>query len=406
MPDLRNALESALVDHPGDLATHMAYADHLAEQGDPHGEFIRVQLQLEDETLPPEQRRKLRARETQLRKKHEREWLGGLAAYLLDGYAGDLGDYYDFKGEQKFAHRWQRGWLARVEAHWLTRRFAQALAIAPAARLLRELCVTYDLEPSQEANLPASRFRTPAGSFSYPAVELLGAPWLANLRLLRVGKDWEAEDGDNTCRCCMEGLNELIRHMPRLEELYLYEKCTSTRSLFGLKNLTNLRALVVDHRDSYPMKTLAKNPALANLTHLGFHPHFYRNLEHGEGSLIRGYLPLSSLQTLLDSPHIRKLTHLRWRLSSAGDDGIRLLIDSGWLGRLKVLDLRHGRVTDEGARLLAACLAVKRLDLLDLTGNQLTSDGISLLRGTGVPIRCADQQAVGSADYLTEGDFE
>jgi uncharacterized protein (TIGR02996 family) len=42
----RAALETALFDHPDDLATHMAYADLLREQGDPRGEFIQVQLAL------------------------------------------------------------------------------------------------------------------------------------------------------------------------------------------------------------------------------------------------------------------------------------------------------------------------------------------------------------------------
>src|SRR2546425_1209332 len=45
---LRRSLEDALAEDPDDLATHMAYADHLVELGDPRGEFIQVQLALED----------------------------------------------------------------------------------------------------------------------------------------------------------------------------------------------------------------------------------------------------------------------------------------------------------------------------------------------------------------------
>jgi uncharacterized protein (TIGR02996 family) len=45
---LREALEAALVENPDDLAAHRAYADHLMELGDPRGEFIQVQLALED----------------------------------------------------------------------------------------------------------------------------------------------------------------------------------------------------------------------------------------------------------------------------------------------------------------------------------------------------------------------
>ena len=50
-----------------DLATHVAFADWLSEQADSRhqarGEFVRVQLQLEDEGLPAAQRRKLQRRE-------------------------------------------------------------------------------------------------------------------------------------------------------------------------------------------------------------------------------------------------------------------------------------------------------------------------------------------------------
>src|SRR5437870_4588525 len=38
---MREALESALVANPDDLANHMAYADWLSDQGDPSGEFIQ-----------------------------------------------------------------------------------------------------------------------------------------------------------------------------------------------------------------------------------------------------------------------------------------------------------------------------------------------------------------------------
>src|SRR5262245_26245382 len=34
---LRESLEAALVEDPGELANHMAYADYLSEQGDPLG---------------------------------------------------------------------------------------------------------------------------------------------------------------------------------------------------------------------------------------------------------------------------------------------------------------------------------------------------------------------------------
>src|SRR5262245_17823379 len=45
---LQAALEEALFANPDDRAAHSAYADYLHEQGDPRGEFIQIQLALED----------------------------------------------------------------------------------------------------------------------------------------------------------------------------------------------------------------------------------------------------------------------------------------------------------------------------------------------------------------------
>ncbi len=49
---MREAFEQAIREGPDDLASHAACADWLQEQGDPRGEFIRVQLALEDGGRP------------------------------------------------------------------------------------------------------------------------------------------------------------------------------------------------------------------------------------------------------------------------------------------------------------------------------------------------------------------
>src|SRR5262249_52405588 len=59
--DLRAALEEAILAHPEDRASHAAYADLLTEEGDPQGEFVSVQLALEDESLPAPERQRLKA---------------------------------------------------------------------------------------------------------------------------------------------------------------------------------------------------------------------------------------------------------------------------------------------------------------------------------------------------------
>jgi uncharacterized protein (TIGR02996 family) len=411
---LRVALEASLTANPDDVATYHAYADLLMEQGDPRGEFVQVQLALEDESLPAARRRKLATREKQLLKKHEREWLGPLAPYLIDNDTSHFEQEY-YAEDQRFAHGWRRGFLARVEVHFFDRRLAHALLDMPGPCLLRELVVEDDAGFFGEAepDPPKSRVKTPRGLRDHLSLfELLGSPVLRNLRSLQVGHESGGELGWTDCHVGAPGLEHVVAEMPRVEQLVLLCKAYSAKKLFGLNNLTNLRVLQVEHLEDYPLATFAKNPALGNLTHLWLHPHFWADYEDDEPGPDdvpgpnAGYLPLKSLAALLRSPHLKKLTHLRFRLSSAGDEGVALLIKHGWLRRLKLLDLRHGRVTDAGARLLADSPDLKHLDLLDLSRNQLTAEGVEVLRATGVNLRCDDQHPVGSTEYLTEGDFE
>src|SRR3954471_22142254 len=87
---MRRAFEEALVAEPDNLGHHAAYADWLSEQDDPgdraRGEFIAVQLRLEDDSLPKNEREQLRQREGQLLQRYQRRWLSGLAPFLLDGH--------------------------------------------------------------------------------------------------------------------------------------------------------------------------------------------------------------------------------------------------------------------------------------------------------------------------------
>lgn len=406
---LRVALETSLVENPDDLATYSAYGDLLMEQGDPRGEFLQVQLALEDEYLPIEERRSLQAREKELLAQHERAWLGPLASYLLDQDTGDLNQNY-YVEEQRFEYRWQRGFLDSVQVHHLTRRFAHALADSSVALLLRELKVGNDHGYWNEAELnpPPRRVHlaTSSAQEQLNLMELLEAPCLSNLRRFQMGEETGGELGWTDCHNYSLGLETVLARMSRIEELVLLTKGYDIGKVFRLSNLTNLRILQVEHLEDYPLEALATNPAMTNLTHLWLHPHFFGDLDSEKPESEQGYLPLSKLRALVQSPYLKRLTHLRFRMSTAGNEGVKLLLDSGFLGQLRLLDLRHGCIRDEAARLLAEYPDLKNLELLDLSRNQLTSAGVRLLQATGVNVRCDDQHAPGGSEYLCEGDFE
>jgi uncharacterized protein (TIGR02996 family) len=391
MSAMRKALEGALFANPDDLATHMAYADWLAEQGDPRGEFIQVQLALEDEARPGEERERLQQREQELLARHQREWLGPLAP-LLD--EKDIGDYRrQFNKINRC--RWARGWVEDLYLWMLGWPAPRWLVDCPATRLLRRLHIegsTY--EDRYEAG-PEDRI--PQGSNFPNLYPLARAPFLPHLRVFQLGESVDFEEEYYSSEAVGHGLVRLAAKMSRVEELHLYAAEVRTDKLFALPNLTNLRVLVVYHNRRYPLGVLAANPALRNLTTLRFHP-----AHSDEGS----YLPLAGVRELVHSPHLTSLRELHLHASDLGDEGCAEVVRSGVLKRLEVLDLRFGRVSDAGARTLAECPDVRRLRHLSLANNHLTEVGQALLKGLGIDVRCENQYEVGSDDYLFTGDME
>ncbi len=411
---MREAFERAILENPDDVASYSAYADWLQEQGDPRGEFIAVQLALEDESRPKDTRDGLKVRETELLKAHEREWLGELASHFRGREVTNHADpNYDWNRPEmpEIQYRWRWGLLTELKVQCLTVKLAQALADAHAAYALQKLHVTstayhYGM---QDETTPR-RVTPPAEYRTYDEwLELLGAPLLRSLRVFQLGDpDEPPEDGwcDNHTRAY--GIERFVAEMTRIEELHLICKSYNSAALFALPNLTKLRVLRMyalgepygDHEYEIPLDVLAVNPALNNLTHLSLHPHF---------AFDRSFIPLTRVAPLLRSPHLKKLTHLQLRLSDMGDDGIREVIKSGILKRLKWLDLRHGCVTDEGARLLASCPDAKRLERIDLSRNAVTATGLRNLRDAkinAVTNNPLTQQELDDRQYLREGDFE
>jgi uncharacterized protein (TIGR02996 family) len=384
--------------NPDDLASHMAYADWLAEQpgkaDQARGELIRVQLALEDEKKPAKERKKLQEQEKKLLQAHEREWLGGLADYLLDE-----------KDSSRPTGQWARGWLDSLEVGRLTVPFARVLAKAPQMRLLRRLLIEenrYEEEYEPGPDIPEGTM--------YPGLyPLLQSPYLGNVRVFQVGPRPEGADASGIAlfsHSSGEALADLVQKMPALEELYVFAHAAEElERLFGGKGLTRLRVLQVYHcceNAEHPLATLAGNPSLGRLTHLLLHPHAFMGFDGDQGSS----LPLEQVRALLRSPHLKSLTHLQLRLSNMGDEGCRALVDSGILKRLKVLDLRHGCISDDGASALAACPELRHLESLDVSGNWLTAAGTQALGAVGIKVQAGGQSAEGSEEWLSEGDWE
>src|SRR5437868_6989075 len=83
MTDSFERLMAAVLRAPRDDAPRLRLADWLAASGDPRGEFIRVQVELARLDPAADEADRLARRERELLARHETEWVGPLAGWLL-----------------------------------------------------------------------------------------------------------------------------------------------------------------------------------------------------------------------------------------------------------------------------------------------------------------------------------
>ena len=363
------AFERHLLDNLDDTAAWSAYADYLTEQGEPRGDFMRVQLALEDESLPKAERRALHEEEEALRVKHLEEWVGTKFAK----------QYFEAKGLPRDNHSklvFRRGWLWEASG------------------------ITWDGPAGDDpSDFNAWRWLHSL-DIGYCEVLLAHTPLVRNLRSLQVG-----DDEMNSTSGHLEDTDSLIAAAKYLERLYLATGNANTPALFALP-LVHLRELHVHCETLYATDTLAENPAFTGLRTLAFHPHGYYGAE--PRSFSGGYLNATDVRTICHAQHLKRLEHLQLNCLSAGDAGIDLLVNSGLIRRLKSLDLRHGCVSDEGAFTLYKALdgTPHALEVLKLGDNALTGDGVAALRRLKLTLDAPDQHGPGDDHYLTQGDFE
>jgi uncharacterized protein (TIGR02996 family) len=412
---LAEGFERALAENPDDLGAASAYADYLNEQGDPRGEFMRVQIALENESLSKSARAALKKQEADLLKKHEKDWLGPLAAFLLQAKPPRS----NWRSET-ITYRFRRGWLSELEAHLLGVEFTRALLRCKEARLLRKLHIhhcAYEF-PEGHPNIPeyAEGTYAPGPDIDDAADDrdaamflLAKFPYFASVRILHLGNPVD-ETFDDTDQCHTSGgmAYHYLKQMPHVEEIYLLAHGVEAAKIFALP-MPRLRLLHYYHGRDYPLDKLAANQSLTKLTTLLCHPHALEFDDEEPGAYIR----LPHLRAICHSPYLKALTNLRLRLTDFGDAGAKEFVQSGVLKRLKVLDLQGGCITDEGARLLAGCPDLKHLDYLNLSRNALTKAGQEAIQATGVKADVSSQHGEAGEleggeipEYLFEGDIE
>jgi uncharacterized protein (TIGR02996 family) len=363
---VRDSLEVAIRANPDDRLAYSAYGDYLQEQGDPRGEFIAVQLGLEDPSLPARERKKLQQREKQLLDAHEREWLGSTLADAIAEAREDDGVTVTFR----------RGWLWGLDlTEWeesLVSPVIQALTVAQEARWLHDLRIEHD--PQEEGEIRV----------------LAGAPFVPILRQLQLGED------ETQTHCNGAGVAALVAACPRLETLAVHAHLDTNEAarLFAAP-MPAVRELAVCCTHYYPLDRLAKNKTLTQLRALRLVPHMleYRDV---------AYLGAADLRPLGNSPHLKALADLKFVLWTGGDAAVDALVETGLLFRLERLDLSYGNLTDAGAAALARALGSRSHSLryLEVSSNAVTPAGVTTLQGTGVEVVCNSRHNPDNTEYL------
>lgn len=149
----REALEAALVRSPEDLTLHMAYADHLIESGDSRGDYIRLCLVAEEPSATKKERRQRREIAERVLLKHQHDWLGDLAEFLLIPKESRR----HIGSRPRVLLEWKRGWIVGITCYGQNDDLLEALLTHKLMPLLESLAIdanTYRRPDPSRVNWP------------------------------------------------------------------------------------------------------------------------------------------------------------------------------------------------------------------------------------------------------------
>jgi uncharacterized protein (TIGR02996 family) len=365
----REMLEAAIAADFDDVAAHAAYADLLAEAGDPRGEYIQLRLAVEDRNQSPRLLREWGERATRIYQQHERDWLGPLAPFLLDRARPTIEPV-----APNIEFTFRRGWLTDLDVLEVRHAFTTVLARAPEIRMLQSLTLR---STGQVTNYDA-------------VVPLLKCPYFGTVKSFTLG------DPD-AYGCTANGslAVSLVEKMPELRELDVRADRVGAPLLFS-RPLPHLHTLHVDFLGFPWLKALAENQSLTNLERLFL---WVRDAgapadPTGAGESLPGgpdEFAASELRLFLSAPHLDRLADLALRTHLIGDAGCAEIARSGVLRRLKRLDLRNCGITDTGAEALTRSPDLGHLDWLDVGANRLTPAGVARLQESDIRVQSDSQ---------------
>jgi uncharacterized protein (TIGR02996 family) len=344
----------AIIENPTDDPPRLAYADWLHEQGDPRGEFIRVQCELEPLDFDSPQRDKLWERSSELFKEYGKEWTKpygkpGLDAGFRRGFVASLGASAKTFLKHAEALR-DQGPLEQLRVESFdpkTRREQfEHLAACPTLTHLRTLQLSSNEVDDEEVAILAK------------------SPFLTNLRgLIVVG-------GKMGPKGMIALANSLT--LANLTSLLVPNNPLTEKGAIALaasRTLRNLQSLALSSTGigDAGLAALAGSSVVAQVKSLDVRGNYYTDPNKTDISQ-RG------VAAIADSPHFSKLESLDLTRNPFGDAGALAIAKSPHLKNLKKLDLSDCAITHVGAKALATAKGLVSLEELDLGGSRNTID--------------------------------
>jgi uncharacterized protein (TIGR02996 family) len=371
--DRQRTFLDAITSNPDDLATRLVYADWLTEQGDPKGDFIRVQCQLEQLPIDDPQRDDLEVRQDVLLDRHRGAWVEELPKWVQDKVV---------RFRRGFPHcvevtagqfaKSGRALLKKVPLQNLRlsnldESNTKALTAMPELARMRALELwDRSLAPADAvkflaapvfAGLTRLGYFLPAGSSLLAVAACLACPSVQQLRELAVGS---LEPG--VARLAAESVARLP--FPLLVALVFGEpvRDAEVRGLCSAPFAARLSKL----RFQWPtgvdgLQALTEAGALAGLRVFGLGVSDIWSEESAE---------------LFKASHFRRVVELS--LNYAGVEAIRDLARSPMAGNLRILRLQHANQSPAGARALVGGHVFSRLAWLDLEGTFWNDAGAAI----------------------------
>ncbi|MFK7767154.1 MAG: TIGR02996 domain-containing protein [Mariniblastus sp.] len=384
----RDSLFEQILENPIDLEARRIYADCLAEHGDPRGEFILRQFEVEesDPWSPAFVDAKLEA--DRLLQQNDGQWDSDFWEFVTQEFPPDE-EYFrsrsvDPKVTNKIGFHYRYGFVDNFEFRQARefRKLDILVSLVPLRKLVlgvgvddkstsllasfRHIDVTTTtsdfLSSLDMQELESFKFRAPTMGTDKILTAIRKTPF-ANLRSLDLSCNKITSIGLE--RLAVAGCFENLEHL-RLTDNPLGNGAANTLAKGGA--LGSLQSL---------------NIKLTNIGDLGF-----KNLaEKGTPALKKlaigwwfGTNPTAKgIRRLLDSGCLSNLTELDLTGWEMPPDVVQAIAFAPELANLKILRLGNTRIDDRSTELLASSKHLRQLDLLDLTASKISLRGLQTL---------------------------